>query len=77
MAFRTAKATRPKFTEDLNEFDSDYLLQIFKAIHAKDWGSFEEARPSKTGLKARISSTTRTDIHASGIYFRARTPGDL
>jgi hypothetical protein len=41
-AFRTAKVTRPKFTEDLNKFDSEYLLPIFKAIQAKDWGKFEE-----------------------------------
>ena len=43
VAFRTAKVTRPKFTEDLDKFDSEYLMPIFKAIQAKDWGKFEEA----------------------------------
>ena len=43
VAFKTAKVTRPKFTDDLTKFDSEYLMPIFKAIHAKDWGLFEEA----------------------------------
>ena len=43
VAFRTAKATRPKFTEDLNTFDGEHLLPIFKAIQAQDWPKFEEA----------------------------------
>ncbi len=42
-AFRTAKVTRPKFTEDLDAFDSEYLPPIFKAIQLKDWAEFEEA----------------------------------
>jgi len=40
-AFRTAKVTRPKFAEDLEAFDKEYLQPIFKAIHDKDWGQFE------------------------------------
>jgi hypothetical protein len=43
VAFSKAKVTRPKFTEDLNAFDSEYLLPIFKAIQAQDWARFEEA----------------------------------
>ena len=43
LAFRMAKVTRPKFTEDLNTFDSEYLLPIFKAIQAQDLPRFEEA----------------------------------
>ena len=42
-AFRTAKVTRPKFADDLAEFDNEYLLPIFKAIHDQDWGRFEIA----------------------------------
>ncbi len=42
-SFRTAKVTRPKFTEDLDAFDAEYLLPIFKAIQQKDWAGFEEA----------------------------------
>ncbi|MBI3859613.1 MAG: hypothetical protein HY296_05165 [Thaumarchaeota archaeon] len=42
-AFKVAKVTRPKFTEDLNAFDSEYLLPIFKAIQATDWSAFEDA----------------------------------
>ena len=42
-AFKTAKVTRPKFTEDLNAFDSEYLMPVFKAIQSKDWVSFEAA----------------------------------
>ncbi len=40
-AFRTAKVTRPKFAEDLEAFDKEYLAPIFKAIHDKEWGQFE------------------------------------
>jgi hypothetical protein len=43
VAFRTAKVTRPKFIDDLNAFDSEFLLPIFKAIQAQDWAKFEEA----------------------------------
>jgi hypothetical protein len=39
--FRTAKVTRPKFAEDLETFDKEYLQPIFKTIHEKDWGQFE------------------------------------
>ena len=42
-AFRNAKVTRPKFTEDLDAFDSEYLLPIFKAVQAQDWGQFKAA----------------------------------
>ena len=41
-AFRITKVTRPKFTDDLNAYDSEYLAPIFKAIQAKDWDSFEK-----------------------------------
>jgi len=43
VAIRVAKVTRPKFTDDLNAFDSEYLLPIFKAIQKKDWTEFEAA----------------------------------
>ncbi|QQG48174.1 MAG: hypothetical protein HY247_05300 [archaeon] len=43
VSFRTAKVTRPKFTEDLNAFDSEYLLPVFKAIQSQDWAEFEAA----------------------------------
>ena len=42
-AFRTAKTTRPKYSDDLSAFDRDYLLPIFQAIHARDWERFEAA----------------------------------
>ena len=42
-SFRTAKVTRPKYTEDLAAFDSEYLLPIFQAIHDQDWDKFEVA----------------------------------
>ena len=42
-AFRTAKVTRPKYAEDLDAFDKEYLLPIFKAVHEKDWNQFEMA----------------------------------
>lgn len=42
-AFRTGKATRPKFAEDLTTFDKEYLQPIFKGIRDKDWKQFEEA----------------------------------
>jgi hypothetical protein len=38
--FKVAKLTRPKFAEDLTEFDKDYLQPIFKAIHDQDWTAF-------------------------------------
>lgn len=41
-AFRVAKVTRPKFSGDLEAFDAEYLLPIFKAIRDKDWPGFEE-----------------------------------
>jgi len=40
-AFRTAKVTRPKFADDLEAFDKEYLQPIFKAIHEKNWDQFE------------------------------------
>jgi hypothetical protein len=42
-AFRTGKATRPKFAEDLASFDKEFLQPVFKAIHDKDWKQFEGA----------------------------------
>ncbi len=39
--FRVAKVTRPKYADDLDAFDSEYLQPIFKAIHDRDWVSFE------------------------------------
>ena len=41
--FRIAKVTRPKFAEDLDAFDAEYLQPIFKAIHDQDWKEFEAA----------------------------------
>jgi len=40
-AFRTAKVTRPKFADDLANFDKEYLQPIFKAIHDQKWDEFE------------------------------------
>ena len=42
-AFRNAKVTRPKFTEDLEKYDSEYLLPIFKAIQGQNWEEFKSA----------------------------------
>ena len=42
-SFRTAKTTRPKYAEDLDAYDKDYLLPIFTAIHDQDLGRFEAA----------------------------------
>lgn len=42
-AFRTAKVTRPKYAEDLDAYDREYLQPIFKAIRDQDWTQFEEA----------------------------------
>jgi hypothetical protein len=41
--FRTAKAVRPKYASDLDEFDRTYVVPILKAIQAKDWTGFESA----------------------------------
>jgi hypothetical protein len=41
--FRTAKVTRPKYSEDLDTFDVKYLVPILKAIQSKDWKACEEA----------------------------------
>ena len=41
--FRTAKVTRPKYAEDLDVFDAEYLVPILKAVQKKDWGACEEA----------------------------------
>ncbi len=41
-AFRTAKVTRPKYAQDLDEFDAKYLVPILKAVQAKDWNVFED-----------------------------------
>jgi hypothetical protein len=42
-AFRTAKVTRPKFAEDLDAYDKEYLVPIFQAIRDQDWNEFEAA----------------------------------
>lgn len=42
-SFKAAKVTRPKFAEDLDAYDAEYLQPIFKAIHNKDWKEFEAA----------------------------------
>ncbi|MDG7008471.1 MAG: hypothetical protein JRN06_09565 [Nitrososphaerota archaeon] len=42
-AFRTAKVTRPKYADDLEAYDKEYLQPIFKAIHDQDWRGFETA----------------------------------
>jgi len=41
--FRVAKVTRPKFAEDLDAYDAEYLQPIFKAIHDQNWKEFEAA----------------------------------
>ncbi len=41
--FRTAKVTRPKYVQDLDAFDAEYLTPIFKAIQQKDWAVADEA----------------------------------
>lgn len=43
VAFRTAKVTRPKYTQDLDAFDAQYLVPILKAIQQKDWPAAEVA----------------------------------
>ncbi len=42
-AFRTAKVTRPKYADDLDAYDRDYLQPVFEAIHDQDWDRFETA----------------------------------
>ncbi|MDG6909812.1 MAG: hypothetical protein JRN08_05540 [Nitrososphaerota archaeon] len=42
-SFRTAKVTRPKFAEDLDAYDKEYLLPIFESIRDQDWNRFEAA----------------------------------
>lgn len=42
-SFRTAKITRPKYAEDLDAYDKEYLLPIFEAIREQDWAKFEKA----------------------------------
>ncbi|MDE1857458.1 MAG: hypothetical protein KGI26_00110 [Thaumarchaeota archaeon] len=42
-SFRTAKTTRPKFAEDLDAYDKEYLLPIFESIRDQDWSRFEAA----------------------------------
>jgi hypothetical protein len=41
--FRTIKITRPKYSQDLDEFDSKFVTPILKAIMARDWKLAEEA----------------------------------
>lgn len=41
--FRAAKITRPKYADDLDAFDAEYLMPIFKAIRDQDWKEFESA----------------------------------
>lgn len=42
-SFRTAKVTRPKYTADLDAFDAEFLVPIFKAIQQMDWAMTEDA----------------------------------
>ena len=42
-SFRHAKVTRPKFSEDLADFDKEFLQPIFIAIRDGDWKAFLEA----------------------------------
>lgn len=42
-AFGAAKVTRPKYADDLDAYDREYLQPIFKAIHGQDWKEFETA----------------------------------
>jgi hypothetical protein len=42
-AFRTAKVTRPKYSNDLDEFDKSFLVPVLRAIQARDWKAFEIA----------------------------------
>jgi len=71
VAFRTAKVTRPKFAEDLNSFDSEYLLPIFKAIQGRDWGKFEAA------YKKGIEGSDRYHDKTGHPYIRFVLPRDL
>lgn len=41
--FRTAKVTRPKYAEELDVFDAEYLVPTLKAIQNEDWEACEEA----------------------------------
>jgi hypothetical protein len=41
--FRVARVTRPKYAQDLDAFDAEFLVPILKAIQAKDWEACEEA----------------------------------
>ena len=43
VALGVAKVTRPKFTEDLTAFESEYLTPVLKAIQKQDWSEFEAA----------------------------------
>jgi hypothetical protein len=43
VGFRTAKVTRPKYAQDLDAFDAQYLVPILKAIQQKDWPAAEVA----------------------------------
>jgi hypothetical protein len=42
-AFKIAKVTRPKFAQDLDAFDSRFLVPIFEAVREKDWEKFADA----------------------------------
>jgi|SRR5208337_2135222 len=41
--FRTAKVTQPKYSEDLDAFDAEYVVSTLKAIQNRDWGACKEA----------------------------------
>ena len=41
--FKVAKVTRPKFADDLTEYDRECLQPIFQAIHHQSWVEFEAA----------------------------------
>ena len=42
-AFRTSKVTRPKYADDLDAYDREYLQPVFEAIRRQDWTEFEKA----------------------------------
>ena len=41
-AMRIAKTTRPKYAEDLTQFEEEYLKPIEEAIREKNWTKFEQ-----------------------------------
>ncbi|MDG6989337.1 MAG: hypothetical protein JRN21_08480 [Nitrososphaerota archaeon] len=41
--FRKAKVTRPKFADDLDAYDKEFLLPLFESIRDQEWIKFESA----------------------------------